>query len=164
MRRVVRHEEVANAVSPAAFVLFGYGYAAVMAVLTSQDRDRAREVLGALGLHPRITAEDGTVFELPGPVVEALAEILQVCADGDRALVLRSPADLTTEQAAAVLGVSRPTVVRMIESGKLVAHMVGTHRRLRIGDVLTYREASARRRTESLKAMTDEAEELALYD
>lgn len=42
--------------------------------------------------------------------------------------------------AAAVLGVSRPTVVRLVEAGKLPARMVGTHRRLRLGDVLTYRE------------------------
>lgn len=135
-----------------------------MAVFTAEDRDRAREMLRALGAHPRITTEDGTVLDLPAPVVEALAEILEAAADGEQALVLRSPEDLTTEQAAAVLGVSRPTVVRLVESGKIPARMVGTHRRLSLGDVLAYREASAKRRTEALDDMTREAEELALYD
>lgn len=135
-----------------------------MAVLTGEDRDRAREALRALGAHPRITTEDGTVLDLPGPVAEALAEILEAAADGERALVVRSPEDLTTEQAAAVLGVSRPTVVRLVESGKLPARMVGTHRRLSLTDVLARREASAKRRSESLDEMAREAEELGLYD
>lgn len=135
-----------------------------MAVLTAKDRDRAREMLRALGAHPRITTEDGTVLDLPGPVAEALAEILEAVADGERALVLRSPEDLTTEQAAAVLGVSRPTVVRLVESGKLRARMVGTHRRLSLSDVLAHREASAKRRSAALDEMAREAEEFGLYD
>ncbi len=135
-----------------------------MVVLTAEDRDRARVMLRALGAHPRITTEDGTVLDLPAPVAEALAEILEAAADGEQALILRSPHDLTTEQAAAVLGASRPTVVRLVESGKIPARMVGTHRRLSLGDVLAHRDASARRRTQALDDMTREAEELSLYD
>lgn len=135
-----------------------------MVVLSAEDRSKARQVLETLRSHPRITTEDGRPLDLPAPVAEALAEILEAAADGEQALVLRSPEDLTTEQAAAVLGVSRPTVIRMVESGKLPARMVGTHRRLSLGDVLTHREASARRRTEALDEMAREAEELGLYD
>lgn len=135
-----------------------------MTTLTAEERDRAREMLRHLGTHPTITAEDGTVLDLPRPVAEAFAEILEAAADGERALVLRSPDDLTTEQAAAVLGVSRPTIVRMIEAGKLAAHMVGTHRRLRLSDVLAYREASARRRGDALDDMARQAEDVGLYE
>jgi len=63
-----------------------------------------------------------------------------------------------------VLGVSRPTVVRLVESGKVPARKVGTHRRLTLGDVLAYREATARRRGKALDQMVREAEELKLYD
>lgn len=135
-----------------------------MVVLSAEDRSKARQVLETLRLHPRITTEDGRPLDLPAPVAEALAEILEAAAEGEQALVLRSPEDLTTEQAAAVLGVSRPTVIRMVESGKLPARMVGTHRRLSLGDVLAHREASARHRTEALDEMAREAEELGLYD
>ncbi len=135
-----------------------------MATLPAEDRDRARAALRAFGVHQRITAEDGTVLDLPQPVVEAFEEILEAAAEGERALVLRTPDDLTTEQAAAVLGVSRPTVVRLIEAGKLPARMVGTHRRLALGDVVRYRDASVRRRAEALDEMAREAEELGLYD
>lgn len=135
-----------------------------MGVLTGQERDCAREALMVLGAHPTITAGDGTALELPPSVVAALAEILEAAADGKRALVLRAPEDLTTEQAAAVLGVSRPTVVRLVESGKVPARMVGTHRRLSLSDVLAHRAASAKRRSETLDDMDRDAEELGLYD
>lgn len=135
-----------------------------MSTSTSEDRDRAREMLRHLGAHPTITAEDGTVLDLPGPVAKAFTEILEAAADGERALVLRSPDDLTTEQAAVVMGVSRPTVVRMIEAGRLPARMVGTHRRLTLSDVLAHRETSARRRGEALDDMARQAEDLGLYE
>lgn len=135
-----------------------------MAGLRTKDRDRATAALQALGAHATLTAADGTVLDLPKPVVEAFAEILAAAADGQRALVLRAPDDLTTEQAAIILGVSRPTVVRLVEAGKLPARMVGTHRRLDLADVVRYRERSARRRADALDAMAREAEELGLYD
>jgi excisionase family DNA binding protein len=135
-----------------------------MTPLTAADRERAREALGRLGSHPRLTAEDGTAVDLPEPVAEALTEMLAAAADGERVLVLRALQSLTTEQAAAVLGVSRPTVVRLVDTGKLQARMVGTHRRLALADVLAYRETSAGRRRDALDEMTTEAEDLGLYD
>lgn len=134
-----------------------------MSVLSAEDRDRAREALRRLGARPRLSGEDGAPVDLPEPVVDALTDILEAAASGHRPLVVRSPDDLTTEQAAAVLGVSRPTVVRMIEAGKLSARMVGTHRRLALAEVLAYREASAARRRDALEEMTREAEAAGLY-
>jgi excisionase family DNA binding protein len=146
------------------FEYFVYTYTGVMSAVTEKDRAQAREMLHALGSHPRITTDDGAVLELPPPVLEALAELLGAAAEGERAFVLRSPGDITTEQAAALLGVSRPTVVRLVEAGKLPARMVGTHRRLTVAEVLAYRETSAAKRSTSLDEMTREAEELGLYD
>ncbi len=145
------------------FVCFGWGRVVGMSALTTEERDRVREALGRAGGRPRITTEDGTVIDLPESIAEALAEVLEAAADGERPLVLRSPDNLTTEQAAAVLGVSRPTIVRMIEAGKIPARMVGTHRRLALGDVLAYRGATSQRRRAALDEMTRQAEELGLY-
>jgi excisionase family DNA binding protein len=135
-----------------------------MVAVTPKDRDQAREVLHALGQHPRIATEDGAVFDLPAPVVDALVEFLQAAAEGERAVVVRSPEELSTEEAAAILGVSRPTVVRLVDAGTLPARLVGTHRRLTLADLLAYREATAARRSKALDDMIREAEELDLYE
>lgn len=144
--------------------LFRLRYDVRMNMLTTEEREQVREALSRTGAQPRIVTPDGTVLDLPDTVADALAEVLTAAAAGERPVVLRSPNDLTTEEAAAVLGVSRPTVVRLIETGKLPARMVGTHRRLTLGDVLSYREASTTRRRDALERMTHQAEELGLYD
>jgi excisionase family DNA binding protein len=78
--------------------------------------------------------------------------------------VLRAAAELTTSQAAAVLGVSRPTVVRLIDAGKLRARRVGSHRRLALSDVIAYREASSERRHAALDRMLRQAEDAHFYE
>ena len=135
-----------------------------MSTITADDQVRARQVLQALGAHARVTAEDGTVLDLPDAVLQALTEVLDAAAHGESALVVREPNDLTTQQAAQILGVSRPTVVRLIESGKLRAHMVGTHRRVTLTDVLEHADATARNRRQALDDMVREAEDLGLYE
>ena len=135
-----------------------------MAMIAVDDQERARQVLRVLGGHVRITSDDGTALDLPDQVLDALAEVLDATAHGEEALVLRTPNNLTTQQAASLLGVSRPTVVRLIESGKLTAHMVGTHRRVSLVDVLAHGEATARNRREAINEMTRDAEDLGLYD
>ncbi len=53
--------------------------------------------------------------------------------------LLTDDADLTTQEAADILGISRTYVVRLVDDAKIPAHLVGTHRRLRAADVLAYK-------------------------
>jgi excisionase family DNA binding protein len=71
---------------------------------------------------------------------------------------------LTTIEAAELLNVSRPFLIKKIEAGELPHHMVGTHRRLRLADVLAYRDRVDAAANAALAAMTEEAEDLRLYD
>ena len=72
--------------------------------------------------------------------------------------------DLTTQQAAALLGVSRPFFVKLLESGALPFHVTGTHRRVYLKDLSTYKEQRDRERRKALDQMAKETEELGLYD
>lgn len=114
--------------------------------------------------HPPIQPGRGHRLDPLGRQDRHLLRWLSTPTTSCHALGAPSPDNLTTEQTAAVLGVSRPTVVRMIDAGKLPARMVGTHRRLALGDVLAYRELAAQRRRAALDDMTRQAEELGLYD
>lgn len=144
--------------------LFRLWYSLAVATITEEDRDRARRLLDALEHGAHIAGPDGRTLEMPEAAANALSEVLEATAAGDDAIVVRTPDEVSTEQAAAVLNVSRPTVVRLIDSGQLPAHLVGTHRRVRLRDVLVYREAATRRRREALDRMAADAEELGLYE
>lgn len=73
---------------------------------------------------------------------------------------------LTTQEAADCLGISRPTLVKLLESGRIPHERpaVGRHRRVRLADVMTYQQQFAQGRSEALDAMTREAMNLGLYD
>lgn len=68
--------------------------------------------------------------------------------------------ELTTKEAADILNVSRPFLIRLLDRGELPYHRVGTHRRLRVEDVLAYREQRAARRREKLRELTRLSEEV----
>lgn len=111
----------------------------------------------------RIQAHDESVT-LRGDDARAVLGLLRALGQQAVVNVEALPAVLTTGQAADLLGVSRPTVVSLINAGKLPATLVGTHRRLRLSDVLTYRERQAAARREALRDLTQVSEELGLYD
>ena len=83
---------------------------------------------------------------------------------GNGVSVIPLHAELTTVEAAELLNVSRPFLIKQLDRGALAHHMVGTHRRLRLVDVLAYRDQVDATANEALDAMTAEAEELGLYD
>lgn len=83
---------------------------------------------------------EGEQVELPEPIYQVLVQVAEALAAGKAVTVAPTSTTLTTQQAADLLGVSRPTVVRIIESGDLVAERIGNRRRVRLPDVLAYRE------------------------
>lgn len=82
---------------------------------------------------------------------------------GNGVSVVPLHAELTTVQAADILNVSRPFLIKQIEVGEVACHLVGTHRRLRLTDVLAYRDRLETQASKALDAMTAEAEGLGLH-
>ncbi len=72
--------------------------------------------------------------------------------------------DMTTQQAADLLGVSRPHVVKLLKDGKLAYRKVGSHRRLRRADVEAFRKASIVERTQALDELAELSQDMRLYD
>lgn len=130
-----------------------------------EDRQTATDALSALRRRPRrFTLPDGTTVRLPKVAVDGLIEMLDAVAHGEDARVVRTPRELTTQQAASVLNMSRPTVVRLIDEGELPARKVGSHRRILLTDLLAFRDQIVAERRAVLEQMTRDAEELGLYD
>lgn len=92
-----------------------------------------------------------------------LTQVVEALSNGQSISVLTRDQDVSTQQAAELLGLSRPTVVRLIDDGELAAHVPGAVRRkLRLADVLSYREELRARRNEFItesSAAYDDADE-----
>lgn len=140
---------------------------------TTENTDTAREALRqlthALDAEPQpstvsvaIEHSDEAIL-IPRDVALALREVL-VNAVANRAVsVIPTQAELTTQQAANLLNVSRPYVVKLMDEGTLPGHKVGTHRRIYASDLQEYRrqrDSAAHAAADELTALT---EELGLY-
>ncbi len=99
-------------------------------------------------------------IELPMSAVRALADVLQQLAQGNAVTLLSSEAELTTQQAAGLLNVSRPFLVRLLDEGQIPSRKVGTHRRVRARDVQVWKERTDRARLRALAELQAQAQEL----
>lgn len=136
------------------------------AVLTRPgERRHARDLIDRVGgdgaVQLEIAGQQPT--RVPDDLAAIIVRVLRAVADGDTVTIAALPDELTTTQAADQLGVSRPTVMKLIHSGELPAHMVGTHHRVRTADVVAFRRARlARQRAafDELQALEDQLDEL----
>ena len=109
----------------------------------------------------RVTgAHSDLAVERPAPAGELLLEILEDMAAGSAVAVLRSDDELTTQQAADFLNVSRPFLVGLLEAGTVPFRKVGTHRRVRSEDLRRYKDATDEARRRALDELAADAQEL----
>jgi excisionase family DNA binding protein len=99
-------------------------------------------------------------IELPAGAVKLLQAILEDMASGRAVTIVPQNAELTTQQAADFLNVSRPFLVQLLEQKKLPYRLVGTHRRVRFEDVLRFKENIDADRRKVLDQLTADAQEL----
>ena len=97
-------------------------------------------------------------LELPAGAA-LLVEILEAMATGRGVTIIPENAELTTVQAADVLNVSRPFLVRLLEEGAIPFRKVGKHRRIRMDDVMAYKEGIDRKREAALDELARLAQE-----
>ena len=97
-------------------------------------------------------------LELPSGAVALLMEILKAMAAGQGVAIVPENAELTTVQAADVLNVSRPFLIKLLEGEKIPYRKVGRHRRIRIEDVIAYKTKIDRKREAILDQLVAEAQ------
>jgi excisionase family DNA binding protein len=106
-------------------------------------------------------AEEGGLV-LPREAVELLATMLAHLAAGRGVSVMPHDAELTTQQAADLLNVSRPFLIGLLQAGEIEYRTVGTHRRVPVQSLLDYRRRDDRRRREAADELTQLGQEMGL--
>lgn len=100
--------------------------------------------------------------ELPTSALRLLVDILAELAEGNAVRVVPIHAELTTQEAADMLNVSRPHLVKLLESGALPFHKAGKHRRIRFADLMAFKAERDRTSTEAMEELARQAQELQL--
>lgn len=110
----------------------------------------------------KIQSQDGkeVAMELPASAVRLLLDILEQMANGNAVTLTPLHAELTSNQAAELLRVSRPFLIKLLDEGEIPYRKVGRNRRILAKDILAYRQANFEKRSKVLDELTEQAQEL----
>lgn len=132
-------------------------------LLSADEQSAARDFVQSLdGRPPRVAS--GQDAALPVEVARVLELVLEAMAEGRPVSVAAMPENLTTTAAAGLLGLSRPTLMKLVREGRIPAHKVGSHHRLRSADVLALKDELRLERQQAVFDVIDLEDELAGED
>lgn len=125
------------------------------------DRSEARRITL---VESTADGRDIARFEVPRPTLRLLSHVLSLVARRQTVVFYPESSELTTKQAAEVLGVSRPFLIRVLEAGDIPFRKVGRHRRVLMKDVLAYKQTMQVKRRAALDKLVKDSEEMSGYD
>ncbi len=110
------------------------------------------------------SAGSETQVVVPEAAFALLVAMLEELARGNTVAMAAVQEELTTQQAADLLNVSRPYLIGLLEAGRIPFHRVGNRRKLSLADLLEYKRRDTARREKILDQLTAEAQDMGLYD
>lgn len=113
---------------------------------------------------PMMITAAGEQITMSSEVASMMLEVLDTLANGQAVTVIPRQRMLTTQEAADLLNISRPTFIKILDRGELPFEMRGRHRRVRLEDLLQYQRSLEAVRGEELDAMQRDAEADGLYE
>ncbi len=113
---------------------------------------------------PQFVGSDGQSVALPPSLVGLLRQLVHDLAQGRAVMLVSHDQELTTQQAADLLNISRPYLVKMLERGEIPFTKTGTHRRVLLADLMEYKQHRDARRRQGLAQLTQLAEEMGDYN
>ena len=106
--------------------------------------------------------EKGEPVEVPASALHLFLHLLTEMSQGNAVTLIPTPAELTTQQAADLLNVSRPYVVKLLDEGTIPSRLVGKYRRVRFDDLMAYKRKDDLARAKVLDQLTADAQELGM--
>lgn len=112
----------------------------------------------------RLVGPEGESVAIPDAVFHVLARVVEVLARGESVAVVTMDRELTTQQAADLLNVSRQYLVRLLDEGRIACRKTGKHRRLRVEDVLAWKAKRDKDRRAGLRELSQLTQDFGGYD
>jgi excisionase family DNA binding protein len=149
-------QHVLDPASAAEAELAGAARACLIAALDHSNAETIKVTIET----PEAEGKEAPVLLLPPRALRLLADILRQMAKREPMVIVPHATELTTQQAAAFLNVSRPFVIKEIEAGRLECRLVNRHRRIAFQELLRYQTEQKRRSEEALKKLGKLSEEM----
>ena len=113
---------------------------------------------------PKLVASNGEEIPLPESLSAILGQIVSQLMHGKAVRVASIHEELTTQEAADILNVSRPYLIKLLEEGAIPFVMTGTHRRIRFNDLMEYKRFRDAERKQAINEIAQMSQDLGLYD
>ncbi|HCF28824.1 MAG TPA: DNA-binding protein [Cyanobacteria bacterium UBA11049] len=114
--------------------------------------------------YAKLVGTDGQEIVLPESVYSILRQVVHLMASGRAVSIVPLEHELTTQEAADLLNVSRPFLVKLLEQGEIPYIKVGSHRRIQFEDLTAYKQRRDRERRQNLRELTQFSQDEGFYE
>ena len=108
--------------------------------LEAQSIKELERILSVKDFQAKLVGANGERINIPEPIYQVLLQVVQAMASGKAISIIPQQQELTTQQAAEFLSVSRPYLIKLLEQGEIPHIKVGSHRRVRFDDLMNYKQ------------------------
>ena len=130
----------------------------------AQTFKELERILQTKGSKVKLLGANGEQIDIPESLHQVLHHVVQAFVKGRIISIIPENCEMTTQQAADFLNVSRPYLVKLLEQGEIPHIKVGTHRRVPFQDLMKYKEQRDSKRRQALQELIEMSEEAGLYE
>jgi excisionase family DNA binding protein len=132
--------------------------------LEAQSIKELERILSVKDFQAKLVGSNGEKINIPEPIYQVLLQVVHAMASGKAISIIPQQQELTTQQAAEYLNVSRPYLIKLLEQGEIPHIKVGSHRRIRFDDLMNYKQQRDVKRDQLLTELTQMSQEAGFYE
>ena len=132
--------------------------------LEAQSIKELERILSVKDFQAKLVGVNGEKINIPEPIYQVLLQVVHAMASGKAISIISQQQELTTQQAAEFLNVSRPYLIKLLEQGEIPHIKVGSHRRVRFDDLMNYKQQRDVKRDQLLTELTQMSQEAGFYE
>lgn len=136
-------------------------------IAQKQEADSIRKlehILSLQGSSAKLVGANGEAITIPESVYQVLRQVVHAMALGQAISIAPQEHEMTTQQAAEILNVSRPYLIKLLEQEAIPYIKVGSHRRVRYEDLIIYKQQRDAKRSNCLDELIQESQDMGLYE